>query len=137
MAFLYATRAIFGNNRSFSKPIQWVRHHIADEELETNTRSLFQDGDGQYVRLPKSNFDVEIAVDATKMIDKYDTLCLLSSDADFAYLNTYLRTRGKKVILIKGGHITHQLKKSVDLRINAQNIKKHIADINIMQKPGS
>lgn len=136
MAFLYATRAVFGKSRTFTKPIQWVRHHIAEEEVEKNTRSLFKDSDGLYVRLPKSNFDVEIAVDATKMIDKYDTICLLSGDADFAYLNTHLRTKGKKVILIKGGHITHQLKQSVDLRINAQNIKKHIAKVVTMQKPG-
>jgi len=136
MAFLYATRAIYGKSRTFTKPIQWVRHHVAERELETNTRSLFKDSDGFYVRLPKSNFDVEISVDATKMIDKYDTICLLSSDADFAYLNTHLRTKGKKVILIKGGHITHQLKQSVDMRINAQNIKKHITKIVTMQKPG-
>lgn len=134
MSFLYKTRSVFGKSRTFTKPIQWVRHHVTDEELEANTRSLFQDKDGVYIRLPKCNFDVEMAVDITKLIDKYDTVCLLSSDADFAYLNTYVRSKGKKVILIKGGHITHQLKNSVDLRVNAQNIKKHIT--KIMQKPG-
>ncbi len=134
MSFLYKTKAVFGKGRTFTKPIQWVRHHIAEGELETNTRNLFKDGDGLYVRLPKSNFDVEIAVDVMKLIEKYDSICLLSSDADFAYLNMYLRSRRKKVILIKGGHITHQLKQSVDLRINAQTIKKYITQI--MQKPG-
>lgn len=134
MSFLYKTKAVFGKSRTFTKPIQWVRHHITDEEVETNTQSLFKDKDGFYVRLPKCNFDVEISVDVMKLLDKYDTICLLSSDADFAYMNTYLRSKGKKVILIKGGHITHQLKQSVDLRINAQNIKKHIT--STMQKPG-
>lgn len=134
MSFLYKTKSVFGKSRAFTKPIQWVRHHVTDEEIETNTRSLFQDKDGVYVRLPKCNFDVEMAVDITKLIDKYDSICLLSSDADFAYLNTYIRSKGKKVILIKGGHITHQLKNSVDLRVNAQNIKKYITQI--MQKPG-
>ncbi len=134
MSFLYKTKEVFGKSRTFTKPIQWVRHHVAGEELETNTRSLFKDSDGLYVRLPKSNFDVEIAVDAMKLMNRFDTICLLSGDADFAYLNTYLRTKGKRVILIKGGHITHQLKQSVDVRINAQNIKKYIT--HIMQKPG-
>lgn len=134
MSFLYKTKSVFGKGRTFTKPIQWVRHHVSDYELETNTRNLFKDGDGVYVRLPKSNFDVEIAVDVMKVIDRCDSICLLSSDADFAYLNTHLKTKGKKVILIKGGHITHQLRSSVHLRINAQNIKKHITQI--MQKPG-
>ncbi len=85
----------------------------------------FTDGEGTYIRPPKCNFDVEITVDATKTIDTYDTFCLLSSDADFAYLNAYLRSKGKKVILVKGGHITHQLKQSADLRISAQTIKTY------------
>lgn len=135
MSFLYKTRSVFGKARTFTKPVQWVRHHVTDEEMGTNTRSLFSDKDGLYVRLPKCNFDVELSVDAVKLIEKYDTFCLLSSDADFAYLNTHIRSKNKKIILIKGGHITHQLKQSANLCINAQAIKKHIA--RIMQKPGS
>ncbi len=135
MSFLYKTKEVFGKSRTFTKPIQWVRHHLSEDEIESTSQDLCTDQDGVYVRLPKSNFDVEIAVDAMKLIQNYDTFCLLSGDADFAYLNTYLRTKGKKVILIKGGHITSQLKQSVDLRINAQNIKKHIT--RIMQKPGN
>jgi len=134
MSFLYKTKAVYGKARTFTKPIQWVRHHVTDEEAQTNSRSLFADNDGLYVRLPKCNFDVELSVDAVKLIEKYDTFCLLSSDADFAYLNTHIRSKGKKVILVKGGHVTHQLKQSADLRINAQVIKKHIT--RVMQKPG-
>ncbi|MFH0845985.1 MAG: NYN domain-containing protein [Patescibacteria group bacterium] len=92
------------------------------------------DNDGKkFVKIRKCNFDVEISVDAIKKIDKYDTFCLFSGDADFVYLNNFLRKRGKKVILIKGGYITSKLRKSTDLIINAQKIKKHIARIE--QRP--
>jgi len=58
---------------------------------------------------------------------------LFSGDADFVYLNNFLRKRGKKIILVKGGYITGKLRKSADLIINAQKIKKHIARIE--QRP--
>ena len=72
---------------------------------------------------------MEISVDAIKKIDKYDTFCLFSGDADFVYLNNFLRKKGKKVILIKGGYITTKLRVSANLVINAQKIKKHVARI--------
>ncbi len=84
--------------------------------------------------LPKCNFDVEIAVDVIKLLEKYDTCCLFSGDADFIYLNKFLKKKGKKVILIKGGHITRELRKSADKIINAQDIKKDIAFVK-KQKP--
>lgn len=68
------------------------------------------------------------------MLEHYDTFCILSDDADFVYLNNYLRKKGKKVILVKGGYITAKLRESASLVINAQNIKKHIAQIT-KQKP--
>lgn len=76
---------------------------------------------------------MEISVDAIKKINKYDTFCLFSGDADFVYLNNFLRKRNKKIILIKGGYITSQLRKTADLIINAQDIKRHI--IKIEQRP--
>jgi len=56
-------------------------------------------------------------------------------DSDFVYLNNYLSKKcNRKVILIKGGYILTKLKKSANLVINAQNIKKYIARVN-KQKP--
>ena len=134
MSFLRKTKYVFGKNKVFTKPIQWVRHHLSSDEVSTTTRQLFNDIDGSYIRLPKCNFDVEMSVDALKLLKKYNTFCLLSGDADFVYLNSYLKSKGKKIILIKGGHVTRQLRKSAHLVINAQDIKKHIAVKK--QKPG-
>ena len=135
LQFIQKAQNIFGKNRVFTKSIRWVRHHLEDREFNTNTRRLFTDNDGKYVLLPKWNFDVEMSVDAIKTSAYYDTFCLLSSDADFLYLVKYLKQKkGKKVIIIKGGHVIHQLKQVSDLVINAQDIKKYIT--RIKQKPG-
>ena len=69
-------------------------------------------------------------------MDKYDTLALFSGDADFISLIRFLKKNGKRVILFKGGYITHDLRNAVDKVINAQNIKKHIAEVVKKQKPG-
>lgn len=133
--FLSATRSVFGK-KVFTKPIQKVRHHLSPEEITSNKRVTFSDNDGIYVHIPKCNFDVEISVDSMRLIDTYDTLAIFSSDADFISLIRFLKARGKKVILFKGGFITSDLRKGVDKVINAQNIKKYIAEIVSKQKPG-
>ncbi|WKZ24925.1 MAG: NYN domain-containing protein [Patescibacteria group bacterium] len=135
LAFIKSVRATFGKSRVFTKPIQWVRHHLNDSEIITNTRETKTDKDGIYINLPKCNFDVEIAVDSIRQMDQYDSLCLFSGDADFASLMRYLKSKDKKIILVKGGNITHELKSLSNLIINAQNIKKYIT--NIKQKPGN
>ncbi len=129
MGFLRKTKHVFGNNRVFTKPIQWVRHHLTEEEAVTATRGLFSDSDGKYIKIPKCNFDVEMSVDAMKTMDRYGSFCLLSGDADFTYLNTHLRAKKKKIILLKNGHITSQLRNSADLVLSASDIKRHIARV--------
>lgn len=134
MAFTMAAKHIFGKSRVFTKPIQKIRHYLGSTEIATNTRTVATDAGGDYIRIPKCNFDVEISVDAIRLTNTYDTICLLSSDADFASLLRYLKGKGKKTILIKGGRISGSLGAIVDLIINAQDIKKHITVKK--QKPG-
>lgn len=139
IGFISAAKHIFGRNRVFTKKIQFVRHHLRAGEIEMNTRTTFADDEGLFVKLPKCNFDVEITVDAIRRMMEYDTLVLMSSDADFVALSRYLNKNDKKVILIKGGHITSALRDATDLVVNAQNIKKYIAIIEkggVKQKPG-
>jgi len=126
LGFLKASRSIFGQHRIVTKPIQKVRHDLTLEEIPLNTRITRTDSRGTFVYLPKCNFDVEISVDAMRLLDTYDTFCLLSSDADFVRLLHFLKGRDKKTILIKGGRILHTLKDSANLVINAQDIKKYI-----------
>ena len=120
---------MFGKKNIITKDLQKIKHYSS--EIKKDTKFLQQDSQGKkFVEIRKCNFDVEIAVDAIKMLKHYDTFCIYSGDADFAYLNNFLRKKGKKVIIIKAGFITSKLRKSADLVINAQLIKKHISRIN-------
>ena len=133
--FVQKAQEIFSKARVFTKAMQKIKHYLENKtERDSNTRVLHHDGGGDFVYLPKCNFDVEISVDAIKTLEHYDTICLLSSDADFVYLLRFLKQKKKKVILVKGGHVVHQLKDIADIIINAQDIKKYITDIK--QKPG-
>lgn len=133
--FIRKAKYTFGKSRVFTKAMQKIRHYLnSSEEVAQNTRELHCDGERNFIYIPKCNFDVEISVDAIKIIDHYDTFCLLSSDADFVHLARFLKEKGKRIILIKGGFVVRQLKDIADLVINAQDIKKHIAIVK--QKPG-
>jgi len=132
--FTHATRKIFGKFDVMTKDLQKIKHYIELIKQE-NFEYLSQDKEGKkYIEIRKCNFDVEISVDAIKMLKHYDTFCIFSGDADFVYLNNFLKKKGKKIILIKGGYITTKLRESADLVINAQDIKKHITRIE-KQRP--
>lgn len=137
VGFISSAKNIFGRNRVFSKTIQYIHHNLTKDEMTTNTRATFVDKEGYFVKIPKCNFDVEIAVDSIRKLDEYDTLVMFSGDADFLALFRYLKKKGKKIILVKGGHITSDLRESANLVVNAQKIKKYITKIEkYKQKPG-
>lgn len=47
-------------------------------------------------RIPKGNLDVELALDAFRLSDQYQTLMLFSGDSDFSYLLDLLKKKGKR-----------------------------------------
>lgn len=113
-----------------TKPIQFIKHYLDVPELGgSRGKSIKEDVNGKFIEIPKSNFDVEISVDAIRLIDKYNTFCLLSGDSDFARLAEFLKRQGKKIIVIASGQVFHTLKDIADLYINAQRIKGSIAAI--------
>jgi len=126
MKFLGKTKCVFGEKMVFSKPLQQIRHYLKEDEKDKNTRKIQHDREGDFIYLPKCNFDVEICVDAIRLMNKYDTFCLFSSDADFISLIRFIKKKHKKVILFKGGYVKYLLKEISDLVINAQDIKKEI-----------
>lgn len=129
LSFIRAARHIFNRSRVLTKPVQKNKHYLSDKELDLNTRDIYNDKEGNYIYIPKCNFDVEINVDSIRLIKKYKTFCLFSGDADFVYLAQFLKNKGKKIILVKGGYITHQLREAADIVVNAQDIKKYITMI--------
>jgi len=127
--FLGKTKYVFGERMVFTKPIQQIRHYLKGEEKSITTRQINHDREGDYIYLQKCNFDVEICVDAIRLMNKYDAFCIFSSDADFVSLITFLKNNRKKVILIKGGFVQYSLKVNSDLVVSAQDIKANIARI--------
>lgn len=81
------------------------------------------------IRLERLTFPI-----ALRLAGTYETICPLSSDANFVSLLRCLKTRGKKTILIKGGRISGELGAIVDLKVNALDIKRYITVKK--QKPG-
>ncbi|MDP2910622.1 MAG: NYN domain-containing protein [bacterium] len=72
----------------------------------------------------KANFDVEIAVDAMEMINKFDTLVLFSGDSDFDYLLKKLRSKNKNVLVISSKyHISKELIENSDKYIDIKKLK--------------
>lgn len=134
--FTHAMRKIFGKLDVVTKDLQKIKHYFSDDE-QIPTKYVELDFEGKkFIVIRKSNFDVEISVDALKMLEHYDTFCLFSGDADFVYLNNFLTKKGKRIIIVKGGFILTKLRESADLVINAQDVKKHIARIeDKKQKP--
>ena len=113
-----------------TKPIQFIKHYLGGVGLDGfDGKSIKEDANGRFIEIPKSNFDVEISVDAIRLINKYDTFCLLSGDSDFTRLAEFLKRRGKKIIVIASGQVFYTLKDAADLYINAQRIKALIVQI--------
>jgi len=116
--------------KKVTKPIQFIKHYLDIEELGTvKSRSIKEDIWGKFIEIPKSNFDVEISIDSMRLLNNYDTFCLLSGDSDFARLVEFLKKKGKRVIVVASGQVFHTLKDAADLYINAQKIKRLITAI--------
>ena len=109
-----------------TKPMQFIKHYVGEGIVSRDGRSTKKDLNGTYIEIPKSNFDVEVSVDAIRLLEKYDTFCLFSGDSDFTYLASFLKRHKKKFIVIASGQVFHTLKKLADLYINAQDIKSII-----------
>lgn len=66
----------------------------------------------------KGNCDVELTMDAIRLMSTYDTILLFSGDGDFAALCRYLRDHGKRVIVVSfRDHISYELINNSDLYI--------------------
>jgi uncharacterized LabA/DUF88 family protein len=97
------------------------------------------DDSGKFInKLPKCNFDVEITMDMITKAEKYDTIMLFSGDSDFGGLLEYLKSKGKKVVVVcTRSRMSAELQKVADVFVPAETlanflkfepeIKKHSA----------
>ncbi len=83
------------------------------------------DEEGKFIgKTPKCNFDVEITMDMLIKIRKYDTVMLFSGDSDFGGLLSYLKEKGKKIIVIcTRNRMSKELEVVADKFIPAETLK--------------
>jgi uncharacterized LabA/DUF88 family protein len=112
-----------------TKRVQYIKRYLEQGESVKGGSVTLNDNAGSYIEIPKCNFDVEITLDAVRLMKDYDTLCLFSGDSDFARLAQYLKRHRRKIIVVASGRVYHELKKAADLYVNAQHIKAHIAAV--------
>lgn len=75
----------------------------------------------------KANFDVEIAVEAMKLVDEYGEMVLFSGDSDFTYLLRELQKRGKHIVVISTKyHVARELVSCADTYIDLRKIRNEI-----------
>jgi len=66
--------------------------------------------DGERGGHHKGNVDVDITIDVVHLRDSYDTCVLMSGDGDFESLFKYLKSFGKRCVVISAsGHISFEL----------------------------
>ncbi len=96
-----------------TKPIKMIPHY---------------DEDGTFVgKFPKCNFDVEMTMTMLQKIDKYDTVMLFSGDSDFGGLLGYLKSKGKKVIIVcTRNRMSKELQSVADKFIPAENLAQFL-----------
>jgi len=74
-------------------------------------------------KVPKCNFDVEITMDMITKSEKYDTVMLFSGDSDFGGLLNYLKSKGKKVVVVcTRNRMSKELQAVADVFIPAETL---------------
>lgn len=75
----------------------------------------------------KGNMDVEMTIDATHYIKKYNTAVLFTGDSDFLALITYLKNGGKKVYIFSSkNNISEELRTGGNGYFDVLDIKEDI-----------
>jgi uncharacterized LabA/DUF88 family protein len=97
-------------------------------KLVTKPLKIIKNRDKELGDIRKANFDVEIAVDAMKFKNNFETMILFSGDSDFDYLIKELKKNGKKVLVVSlSHHISKELIESADYYLDLKKIKKQIS----------
>jgi uncharacterized LabA/DUF88 family protein len=90
--------------------------------LVTKPLKIIKQADIEAGDIRKANFDVEIAVDAVEMQDRFDTFILFSGDSDFDYLLQFLKKRNKTTIVVSAKH--HVAKELIETSDKYIGLKK-------------
>lgn len=93
-------------------------------KLRTKRLKFVKHNDGS--SHPKGNVDVDLTVDMMSLLPKYDTAVLMSGDGDFQAVVNFVRSKGKKVIVVSTRwHIAKELIEAADMYINLRDLRKY------------
>ncbi len=113
------------NTENQNKFLVFLKHHRYT--LVTKPLKIIKQSDIEAGDIRKANFDVEIAVDAVAMMDKFNTFVLLSGDSDFNYLLRYFKKKGKTTIVVSAKHhIAKELVETSDKYIDLRRLRAFI-----------
>lgn len=90
------------------------------------------DEEGKFAgKFPKCNFDVEMTMTMFQKIEKYDTVMVFSGDSDFGGLLGYLKSKGKKIIVVcTRNRMSTELQTVADTFVPAESLKEFLSYIN-------
>jgi len=94
------------------------------------------DDSGKFInQLPKCNFDVEITMDMLIKTERHDTIMLFSGDSDFGGLLDYLKSKGKKVVVVcTRSRMSSELQKVADVFVPAETLANFIKFEQLIKK---
>lgn len=103
----------FARNERLAAGVKDVRHDGSVFRIDKARKNGFRvvtkevkmipqyDEAGKFVgKFPKCNFDVEITKDLLTQVQDYDTVMLFSGDSDFGGLLKYLKSLGKRIVVV-------------------------------------
>lgn len=96
-------------NKEFLKQLDSVTKKLLFKEVKKLEKEGFR------LYLPKANFDVEMALDLLLFRKKFDVFIIFSGDSDLLSVVNFLKSKGKKVIIISGKkYLSGELAKVAD-----------------------
>jgi uncharacterized LabA/DUF88 family protein len=103
----------------FLRKLQDYGYKIISKQLK-----IIKNNRGQLIK--KGNLDTELALDAYRFKERYETLVLFSGDSDFAYLINLLK--GRKIIIVSTRkHISKELLEISDYYLDLKRLTKDIS----------
>lgn len=143
----------FGNVRPWAKDL-WPEENKFKISIEVDIEKLagvcnwvspikkffyygYFEEDGTFMgKFPKCNFDVEMTMTMLQKIDKYDSIMLFSGDSDFGGLLGYLKSKGKKVIVVcTRNRMSKELETVADKFVPAETLAKFLQYIPKQTRP--
>lgn len=97
-------------------------------EIDTKFKCSSCGHQNDFSLINKADVDVEISVDATYSIEKFETIVLFSGDSDYRYLLSFLKRKKKKIIILsRRGHVSDELRNLslVDLYMDILELKNY------------